>query len=77
MAHLVRSDAIAFGALLQTRLAYTRRLPGGHWAFLCILVERDGLTALLSVRAGVMEPTTIRTQRWESLRYRAPSKSQG
>ena len=32
----------------------------GHWAFLRILWETDGLTQReLSVQAGVMEPTTF------------------
>ncbi|MEO6625899.1 MAG: MarR family transcriptional regulator, partial [Burkholderiaceae bacterium] len=35
-------------------------VPFGHWAFLRILWESDGLTQKeLSARAGVMEPTTF------------------
>jgi MarR family transcriptional regulator, organic hydroperoxide resistance regulator len=43
---------------LQTRLA-THGVSFGHWTFLRILWERDGLTQReLSDEAGVMEPTT-------------------
>ena len=43
---------------LQTRLA-AHGVSFGHWTFLRILWERDGLTQrALSTEAGVMEPTT-------------------
>jgi len=43
---------------LQARLA-SHRVSFGHWTFLRILWERDGLTQReLSDEAGVMEPTT-------------------
>jgi DNA-binding MarR family transcriptional regulator len=43
---------------LQARLA-THGVSFGHWTFLRILWERDGLTQReLSDEAGVMEPTT-------------------
>jgi MarR family transcriptional regulator, organic hydroperoxide resistance regulator len=44
--------------MLQARLA-AHRVPFGHWTFLRILWERDGLTQReLSDEAGVMEPST-------------------
>ena len=43
---------------LQARLA-AHDVSFGHWTFLRILWERDGLTQrALSAEAGVMEPTT-------------------
>jgi MarR family transcriptional regulator, organic hydroperoxide resistance regulator len=59
LAHLVRDAARAFHKALQTRLA-AHGVPFGHWTFLRILWESDGLTQKeLSERAGVMEPTTF------------------
>lgn len=44
---------------LQPRLA-GHAVPFGHWTFLRILWERDGITQReLSDEAGVMEPTTF------------------
>ena len=44
---------------LQGRLA-AHRVPFGHWTFLRILWERDGLTQReLSNEAGVTEPSTF------------------
>jgi DNA-binding MarR family transcriptional regulator len=44
---------------LQRRLA-AHGVPFGHWTFLRILWERDGLTQReLSDEAGVMEPSTF------------------
>jgi MarR family transcriptional regulator, organic hydroperoxide resistance regulator len=44
---------------LQARLA-AHRVPFGHWTFLRILWERDGLTQReLSAEAGVTEPSTF------------------
>ena len=44
---------------LQSRLA-EHGVPFGHWTFLRILWEREGLTQReLSDEAGVMEPTTF------------------
>lgn len=58
MAHLVRDTERAFRRALQRRLA-EYGIPFGHWAFLRILWEDDGLTQKeLSLRAGVMEPAT-------------------
>jgi len=51
--------ARAFVRALQTRLGQ-HGVSFGHWAFLRILWERDGLTQReLSDQAGVMEPTTF------------------
>ena len=59
LAHLVRDTARAFGRALQSRLA-EHGVSFGHWTFLRILWERDGITqAELSITAGVMEPTTF------------------
>ena len=55
LAHLVRDTERAFRRALQVRLA-AHGVPFGHWSFLRILWETDGLTQKeLSVRAGVME----------------------
>jgi DNA-binding MarR family transcriptional regulator len=44
---------------LQARLA-GHRVPFGHWTFLRILWQRDGLTQReLSAEAGVTEPSTF------------------
>ena len=59
MAHLIRDTERAFRRALQIRLA-EYGVPFGHWSFLRILWEADGLTQKeLSTRAGVMEPTTF------------------
>jgi DNA-binding MarR family transcriptional regulator len=59
MAHLVKDATRALVRALQTRLA-ARGVSFGHWTFLRILWERDGLTQReLSREAGVMEPTTF------------------
>lgn len=59
LAHLIRDTERAFRRALQIRLA-PHGVPFGHWAFLRILWESDGLTQReLSERAGVMEPTTF------------------
>jgi DNA-binding MarR family transcriptional regulator len=59
LAHLIRDTERAFRRALQIRLA-PHGVPFGHWAFLRILWESDGLTQReLSDRAGVMEPTTF------------------
>lgn len=58
LAHLVRDASRAYQKSLQLRLA-KYQVPFGHWTFLRILWQHDGLTqSELSVRAGVMEPTT-------------------
>lgn len=59
LAHLVRDTERAFRKSLQVRLA-EHAVPFGHWSFLRILWEKDGLTQReLSAQAGVMEPTTF------------------
>ncbi len=59
LAHLVRDAGRAYTRALQVRLAQ-HNVPFGHWAFLRILWDGDGLTQReLSERAGVMEPTTF------------------
>lgn len=59
LAHLVKDATRAFVRALQARLA-VHGIAFGHWAFLRILWERDGITQkALSVQAGVMEPTTF------------------
>ena len=58
LAHLVRDTARAYSRSLQARLA-RHQVAFGHWTFLRILWQKDGLTQReLSLRAGVMEPTT-------------------
>jgi hypothetical protein len=58
LAHLVRDTARAYTRSLQVRLA-REQVAFGHWTFLRILWQKDGLTQReLSLRAGVMEPTT-------------------
>src|SRR5438309_9008050 len=59
MAHLVKDATRALVRSLQTRLA-RHDVSFGHWTFLRILWERDGLTQReLSREAGVMEPSTF------------------
>jgi DNA-binding MarR family transcriptional regulator len=59
LAHLVRDAARAFQRSLQLRLA-EHGVSLGHWTFLRVLWEQDGITQkALSLRAGVMEPSTF------------------
>ena len=59
LAHLVRDAARAYVRALSVRLA-EHDVSFGHWAFLRILWEGDGITQReLSDQAGVMEPTTF------------------
>jgi DNA-binding MarR family transcriptional regulator len=59
LAHLVRDAGRACMRGLQMRLA-EYSVSFGHWTFLRILWEADGITQRdLSVQAGVMEPTTF------------------
>jgi DNA-binding MarR family transcriptional regulator len=59
LAHLVKDATRALVRALQMRLA-AHRVSFGHWTFLRILWEGDGLTQReLSARAGVQEPTTF------------------
>ena len=59
MAHLVKDATRGFLRSLQWRLA-KHDVQLGHWTFLRILWQQDGLTKReLSMEAGVMEPTTV------------------
>ena len=59
LAHLVKDATRALVRALQMRLA-EHGVSFGHWTFLRILWEHDGLTQrALSEQAGVMEPTTF------------------
>ncbi|MGZ5802586.1 MAG: MarR family winged helix-turn-helix transcriptional regulator [Xanthobacteraceae bacterium] len=59
LAHLVKDATRGLVRALQMRLA-EHAVSFGHWVFLRILWERDGLTQReLSVQAGLMEPTTF------------------
>ena len=70
LAHLVRDVAQAFSRSLVTRLA-RHEVPIGHWTFLRVLWESDGLLQKeLSERAGVMPPTTfVAIKSMEALGY--------
>ena len=58
-AHLVRDAGRSCVRALQIRLA-AENVSFGHWTFLRILWQTDGITQRdLSARAGVMEPTTF------------------
>ncbi|HEY4295697.1 MAG TPA: MarR family winged helix-turn-helix transcriptional regulator [Paraburkholderia sp.] len=59
MAHLVKDTARGFSRSLQARLR-EHSVQYGHWTFLRILWQTDGLTQRqLSEQAGVAEPTTF------------------
>jgi DNA-binding MarR family transcriptional regulator len=59
LAHLVKDATRALLRSLQMRLA-EHAVSIGHWTFLRILWETDGITQReLSEQAGVMEPTTL------------------
>lgn len=59
LAHLVKDAMRALMRALQVRLR-KEAVSFGHWTFLRILWETDGITQReLSVQAGVMEPTTF------------------
>jgi MarR family transcriptional regulator, organic hydroperoxide resistance regulator len=58
-AHLVKLAARGLARALQMRLT-EHAVSYGHWTFLRILWQEEGLTQReLSARAGVMEPTTF------------------
>ncbi len=58
-AHLVKDATRSLQRSLQMRLAQ-HSVPFGHWTFLRVLWERDGITQKqLSDEVGVMEPTTL------------------
>jgi DNA-binding MarR family transcriptional regulator len=59
LAHLVKDATRALLRALQMRLN-AHSVPLGHWTFLRILWDKDGITQReLSEQAGVMEPTTF------------------
>jgi len=59
LAHIIKDVWRGFVRALTARLAQ-HGVSFGHWTFLRILWEEDGLTQReLSERAGVMEPTTF------------------
>jgi DNA-binding MarR family transcriptional regulator len=59
LAHLVKDTTRALLRALQMRLT-AHDVSLGHWTYLRILWEKDGLTQReLSEEAGVMEPTTF------------------
>jgi len=59
LAHLAKDATRAFVRALSVRLE-RHDVSFGHWTFLRILWEHDGLTQReLSLEAGVMEPTTF------------------
>jgi len=70
LAHLVKDATRALLRALQMRLTGSG-VPLGHWTFLRILWEKDGITQReLSELAGVMEPTTFSALKaMESLGY--------
>jgi DNA-binding MarR family transcriptional regulator len=78
MAHLVKDATRALIRALQSRLA-AHGVSFGHWTFLRILWEHDGLTQReLSREAGVMEPTTFAALKaMERLGYIARGSSPG
>ena len=58
LAHLIKDTSRGLVRALQMRLT-AHAVSFGHWAFLRVLWERDGLTQReLSQEVGVMEPTT-------------------
>jgi DNA-binding MarR family transcriptional regulator len=58
LAHLIKDTSRAMVRALQVRLI-THNISSGHWLFLRILWEKDGITQrALSEEAGVMESTT-------------------
>lgn len=58
LAHLVKDAWRAFVRILQIRLM-EHSVSFGHWTFLRILWEKEGLTQKeLSMEAGVVDPTT-------------------
>jgi DNA-binding MarR family transcriptional regulator len=59
LAHLVK-DSVARVPALARGAARAARHPHGHWTFLRVLWERDGITQReLSIQAGVSEPATL------------------
>jgi DNA-binding MarR family transcriptional regulator len=78
LAHLVKDATRGLVRSLQMRLV-EHGVSFGHWTFLRILWESDGLTQReLSEKAGVMEPTTFAALKaMEKLGYIARRKMPG
>jgi DNA-binding MarR family transcriptional regulator len=78
LAHLVKDATRALVRALSARLA-DHKVSFGHWAFLRVLWERDGVTQRhLSEQAGVMEPTTFTAVKaMERLGYVVRRKASG
>ena len=82
LAHLVKHAARGLARALQMRLT-EHAVSYGHWTFLRILWESEGLTQRqLSDQAGVMEPTTFSAlgameKRGYVVRRPSPSEPQG
>ncbi|MGE5146443.1 MAG: MarR family winged helix-turn-helix transcriptional regulator [Candidatus Eiseniibacteriota bacterium] len=78
LAHLVKDATRGLVRSLQMRLV-EHAVSFGHWTFLRILWESDGLTQReLSEKAGVMEPTTFAALKaMEKLGYIARRKMPG
>lgn len=78
LAHLVRDAARGLTRALQLRLS-EHSISFGQWAFLRILWEEDGLSQReLSVRAGLMEPTThAAVLKMEALGYVTRQRREG
>ncbi len=70
LAHLIKDASRGLGRALQMRLS-EHSVSFGHWTFLRILWNGDGITQrALSEQAGVMEPTTFSALRaMEKLGY--------
>jgi MarR family transcriptional regulator, organic hydroperoxide resistance regulator len=70
LAHLTKEAWRAFVRALQSRLA-AHGVPFGHWTFLRVLWDEDGITQRsLSDAAGVAEPSTAAAIRaMEALGY--------
>ena len=78
MAHLIKSAFRCTSGSLQRRLKQHEVLYG-HWTFLRILWQTDGVTQRqLSEQAGVMEPSTVTAlQAMEKLGYLTRRKIDG
>ena len=78
LAHLLRDAVRGFYRALQVRLA-EHGVSHGHWSFLRVLWETDGLTQReLSLRSGLSEPTTFSALRaLEQLGYIVRSPAEG
>jgi len=78
LAHLVRDAARGLTRALQLRLS-EHSISFGHWVFLRILWEGDGISQReLSIRAGLMEPTThAAVLKMETLGYVTRQRQEG